>query len=79
MIILLADKLLELKTAGYSGSCWGYNFDWQAKAFYQPKYSPTVVASAYVSYALLDAWEITRNDRYKNEAVDTAKFIINDS
>lgn len=77
-ITLLADKLLELKSTGYSGPCWGYNFDWQAKAFFQPKYSPTVVASAYVGYALLDAWEITGNDIYKNEAVDIAKFIIND-
>ena len=29
----LADLLLELKTPGYSGACWGYNFDWQNRVF----------------------------------------------
>jgi hypothetical protein len=41
----LAYKIIKMKSTGYSGSCWGYNFDWQAKAFYQPKHTPTVVAS----------------------------------
>src|SRR5690606_13481432 len=40
----LATIILELQTKGYSGACWGYNFDWQARAFFQPKYTPTVVA-----------------------------------
>ncbi|RYZ32654.1 MAG: delta-aminolevulinic acid dehydratase, partial [Sphingobacteriales bacterium] len=38
-IVYLADKLLELRSDGYSGSCWGYNFDWQARAFFQPRYT----------------------------------------
>lgn len=74
----LAGKIIEMKSRGYSGSCWGYNFDWQSKAFYQPKYTPTVVASAYVGYALLDAYEITGNDDYKSQAVDVAGFITKD-
>ena len=40
----LADLLLELRSPGdYSGACWGYNFDWQARRlFLFPKYTPTV-------------------------------------
>ena len=36
-IIFLADLLIELQSKGYSGSCWGYNFDWQNREFYRPK------------------------------------------
>src|SRR5580693_4787858 len=27
-IEMLAENLIGLKTAGFSGNCWGYNFDW---------------------------------------------------
>ncbi len=74
----LACKIMDMKSSGYSGSCWGYNFDWQAKAFYQPKYTPTVVASTYIGYALLDAYEITGKDEYKSHAIDIAGFIAKD-
>ena len=26
--------LLSLKSTGYSGACWGYNFDWQARRLF---------------------------------------------
>src|SRR6187401_844551 len=32
-IIFLANKLIELQNRTFSGSSWGYNFDWQARAF----------------------------------------------
>ena len=32
----LLDKLEEMICSGYSGISWGYNFDWQARAFYVP-------------------------------------------
>lgn len=74
----LAHKIIEMKSGGYSGSCWGYNFDWQARAFYQPKHTPTVVTTAYAGYALLDAYEITGNDEYKSHALEISGFIKND-
>lgn len=77
-INFLTDKILELKTPGYSGACWGYNFDWQARAFFQPKYTPTVVASTFVANALLDAYEITREEKLINTARSTCDFVLND-
>jgi hypothetical protein len=74
----LARKIILLKSEGYSGACWGYNFDWQAKAFLQPKYTPTVVVSAFVGYALLDAYEITGNPEYKEIALSISAFILKD-
>jgi rhamnogalacturonyl hydrolase YesR len=77
-INFLANKLIELKSPGYSGSCWGYNFPWEAKAFYFPRYTPTIVASTFASNALLDAYELTGNPVYLDEAVSTKDFILKD-
>lgn len=33
-LIRLSDLLVNLKTSGYSGACWGYNFEWQSRACY---------------------------------------------
>jgi hypothetical protein len=56
-IYFLGNKLIELQTPGFSGSCWGYNFDWQARAFFQPKHTPTVVATSFVADALWNAYD----------------------
>jgi len=77
-INFLASKLIELKSPGYSGSCWGYNFPWEAKAFYFPAGTPTVVASTFAANALIDAYEITGNDRYLTEGISTRDFVLKD-
>ncbi len=77
-IKFLADKLIELQTKGYSGSCWGYNFDWQSRAFFLPKETPTVVATSFIASSLLDAYEITKDEKYLNTAISSTKFILND-
>lgn len=74
----LSSKLLELQNNEWSGSCWGYNFDWQARAFYQPKNTPTVVASVFIASALLDAFEITGSMELLNTARSTCNFILKD-
>jgi hypothetical protein len=30
----LANKIIEMKSSGFSGACWGYNFDWQSRLFF---------------------------------------------
>ena len=52
----LLDLLDQLKSRGYAGNCWGYNFDWQNRAFYIPKGTPTIVNSSFIGHALIDAW-----------------------
>jgi rhamnogalacturonyl hydrolase YesR len=74
----LAEKIISLQSPGYSGSCWGYYFDWQARAFFQPKQMPTVVATSFVADALLHAYEITRKEQYKEVALSSARFVLHD-
>lgn len=74
----LSALLLELQTKDYSGACWGYNFDWQARAFFQPKGIPTVVATTFIAEALLEAYTLTQNKKYLDTAISASNFILND-
>lgn len=75
----LAALLIQMLSKGYSGSCWGYNFDWQARLlFLFPKDTPTVVATTFCATALFEAFEITKNQLYLETALSSANFIIYD-
>lgn len=75
----LAELLISLQSKGYSGACWGYNFDWQARRlFLFPKYTPTVVATCFCATALMDAYEVTGNKRYLDIALSSADFVVKD-
>ena len=74
----LSGFLLNLQSKGYSGACWGYDFDWQSKAFFLPANTPTVVATSFVVEALLSAYKITGVEKYKDTALSSANFIIKD-
>ena len=75
----LTELLISMQSKGYSGACWGYNFDWQARRlFLFPRYTPTVVATNFCASALMEAYEITRNKKYLDVALSAADFIIKD-
>lgn len=75
----LARLLISLRSKGYSGACWGYNFDWQARRlFLFPKFTPTVVATNFCATALMEAYEVTGNQHYLDTALSSAEFIIKD-
>lgn len=75
----LAELLISLQSKGYTGVCWGYNFDWQARRlFLFPKHTPTVVATNFCATALIDAYEITKNKKYLDVALSAAEFVMND-
>lgn len=60
------------------GVAWGYNFDWQARAFYVPEGVPNVVTSVYIGKALIEYYE-TFNDNEALELVkQIAEFIFNE-
>ncbi len=71
-------KINSSITKGYAGACWGYNFDWQSKAFFQPKNTPTIVASSFIANSLLDAYEITKDETLIQTARSTCNFILKD-
>ena len=77
-IIFFSNLLISLENKSFSGACWGYNFDWQSKAFLQPKNMPTIVATTFIASALLDAYEITGETRLLNTSRSACDFLIKD-
>ena len=63
--------LLAMKVEGYSGACWGYNFDWQSRNFFAPRGTPTIVPTAFAARALIEGGLL-------NEARSVCDFIIKD-
>jgi len=74
----LIAKLFELRSSGWSGDCWGYNFTWQSRAFFQPRGTPNVVVSSYVGQAFLSAYEVSKDEKLLDSARSTCDFILKD-
>ena len=74
----LLDLLDRLKSPDSSGHGWGYNFDWQSRAFFRPKGVPTIVNTAFIGHALLDCYELAGIQRALDMAVPIKEFILND-
>lgn len=76
------DKLINdlrlLRAKGYSGSCWGYDFDWEARHAKIPAYQPSVVATGIISNALFKCYELTNNKQALDLCISTAEFISKD-
>ncbi|GAB5565792.1 MAG: exopolysaccharide biosynthesis protein VpsJ [Winogradskyella sp.] len=71
--------LLSLRSEGYSGSAWGYNFDWQARRlFLFKKHTPTVVATCFCVEALIESYKITKDESVLTETLSAADFVLKD-
>lgn len=71
---------LELNSSkdGHSGYCWGYNFDWQSRAFFLPKGTPTVVNTSFIGRAFVKAYESLGDKIYLDIARSCCDFILKD-
>jgi hypothetical protein len=74
----LLDDLMAMSLKGFRGAAWGYNFDWQGRAFFAPRDTPTVVPTAFAARALVEGLAILNNDDYLRFARTACDFILND-
>jgi hypothetical protein len=86
----LLEELLDARVETRSGAAWGYNFDWQGRAFYAPRGTPTVVPTAFAVRALVEAARVFGPDsedddaarllsrKYLDAARAACEFIIKD-
>ncbi|HZT57872.1 MAG TPA: hypothetical protein VFA21_04520 [Pyrinomonadaceae bacterium] len=85
---LLGD-LLAARVETESGAAWGYNFDWQGRAFYAPLGTPTLVPTAFAVRALCEACAAFDTDArsaaggadylaYTEAALAAREFIVRD-
>lgn len=74
----LLDALLAARLEGWSGTCWGYNFDWQGRAFFAPQGTPAIVPTAFAARALVEAASAFGDERYLRAARGACDFILRD-
>ncbi len=70
--------LIDNQSKGYSGACWGNSFDYISRSFYLPKHVPTIVWTAHIGQAFLDAYEHFHKDIYLKIAVSACEHIMRD-
>lgn len=81
---VLLEKLLKLQiklsTSDSKSSkiAFGYNFDWQSRAFFAPQGTPTIVPTAFANQALIEAYDIFGDEKYLETAQSICRFITED-
>ena len=74
----LLDDLLAMGLKGFSGAAWGYNFDWQGRAFFAPRGTPAIVPTAFAARALIEASSVLDSREHLRIARTVCDFILND-
>ena len=69
------DRLMELRSEGYSQYCWGYNFDWQSRGFFLPRFVPNIICTTFGGTALLEAYEKYGEPRFLEAASSAGDFL----
>jgi hypothetical protein len=77
-INVLILELEKLVPAGYSGACWGYDFDWESRYAKVPAYQPTVVATAFVTNALFKTYQHSGNRKALELCMSAVNFVLKD-
>jgi hypothetical protein len=75
---VLLDDLLAARLEGWSGAAWGYNFDWQGRAFFAPRGTPTIVPTAFAARAFTEAARDLEDETYLRRARSICDFILQD-
>src|SRR5713226_3747464 len=76
---VLLDDLLAARLTSRSGAeCWGYNFDWQARSFFAPRGTPTVVPTAFAARALIEASRAFGDESCLQTARSACDFILSE-
>jgi polysaccharide biosynthesis protein VpsJ len=70
--------LIENRSKGYSGACWGNHFDYQSRTFYLPKGMPTIVWTSLIGHAFIDAYELLQTQEYLDIAQSACEHIVRD-
>jgi hypothetical protein len=72
--ILALLRTLALETN--AGVAFGYNFDWQSRAFFAPKGTPTIVPTAFAARAFLEMFRVSRAESDLDIPRRICRFIV---
>lgn len=70
--------LIENRSPGYSGTCWGNHFDYQSRTGFAAKDLPSVVWTSLIGHSFLDAYDSFGQERFLEVAVSSCEHILNE-
>lgn len=68
--------LSENKSPYYPTTCWGYQYPWQDVGFYAKANLPNRVVTFFAVSAFLDAFDLTKDEKYLDTAKDAMEFML---
>ncbi len=71
-------ELRRLASRGFSGLCWGYDFDWEARYASIGRGQPTVVATGIVTNSLFTAYQSLGIEEALALCLDSVPFVLKD-
>jgi hypothetical protein len=72
----LMHKLDDMRCGEYEEACWGYNFDWQSRAFFAPRGTPNVVCTVFAAHAFLDWHEYSGSASGLRIGESSCRFLL---
>lgn len=72
----LFEWLLENRSDGCAGSCWGYNFDWVNPTKRVSAGVPSVVVTAFVAKGVLAYFHLTDDERAREVLLSCCEYVL---
>ncbi len=74
--IYCLDWLIKNQSSGYSGHCWGLNYDHVSRGGRLARHMPNVVSTSIIGQAFLDGYEVLDDKKYLEVAIGVCTFIL---
>ncbi len=78
----IIDQLLGILqdtiSPGYKGNSWGYNFPWQSRVVFKPRWTPTIVNTSFIGHALITCYEVTGSEKALELVKSIPEWMLND-
>ncbi len=72
----LLQRLTYLKSPDMPFFCWGYNFDWQSRDLFLPRFVPNIICTTFAGNALLDVYAKFGDAKYLAMAQSAGDFLL---
>jgi hypothetical protein len=71
-------ELKRLRSPGYSGDCWGYDFPWESRWGKLAAFTPTIVATGIITNGLFKAYELLGIEEAFSFCLSACNFVLRD-
>jgi hypothetical protein len=72
------DWLLNNYSQGFSGYCWGLNYDYTFRLGHRPKHTPDVVTTSIIADAFLDSCAFLKIQKHRDAVNSICEFLTKD-